>query len=262
MIRKFFVFLALSVPCGSMAVEAMKSPAEPRPIAGLLTIDPWSMVVGSDTPQFALYEDGQVIFLEEKEGGEHVHMTAHLTEAELTDVKAKLLSFVDEPIPKKINLRPGWTDQPQTHLFFDFDGHKVTTSVYGLGTSGVIGEAGGETKPDTPPAGLMALHQYMSEFQLARAQRWIPEQLEVMLWDYSYAPDTSIQWPSHWPGLNHPTTRKRGDTYSIFLPGEQEEALIAFLATRKEKGAVALAGKKWAMSYRRVFPAWRSVFDD
>lgn len=108
----------------------------------------------------------------------------------------------------------------------------------------------------------MALHQYMSEFRLTGAQAWIPEQLEVMLWNYSYAPDTSIQWPSHWPGLNHSATLKHENSYSIFLPGTQEDALIAFLATRKEKGAVELAGKKWAVSYRPVFPAWRSAYGE
>jgi hypothetical protein len=26
--------------------------------------------------------------------------------------------------------------------------------------------------------------------------------VEVMLWDYSYAPDASIHWPKDWPALN------------------------------------------------------------
>jgi hypothetical protein len=262
MVRIAFAFLTLIASFGSLASEATQPLVGPRPIAVLLTTNPWSMVIGADTPWFALYDDGQVIFVEQTTENQYTHMAARLTPTELADVKAKLLPFVVEPAPKKIDLRPGWTDQPESQFFLEVDGHKLVTSVYGLETPADADDEpiGGRDGADALPANIKGLHQYLSEFHVATAKKWIADQLEVMLWDYSYAPDASIRWPANWPGLSDPTTRKRGDAYSIFLPGTQEEALIAFLATRKEKGAVELDGKKWAASYRRVFPRWRDAF--
>jgi hypothetical protein len=264
MLRIVVSLLLLMVPFGSSASEANQPPAGPRPIAVLLTTDPWLMVIGSDTPWFALYDDGLVIYLEQTAKGRYTHMAARLPPTELASVKAKLLSFIAEPVPKEINARPGWTDQPESRFFLDVDGHRLVTYVYGLGTPANSEEellAGGKAA-DVLPDSIKDLHQYLSEFRVATATKWIPDQIEVMIWDYSRAPDASIQWPAHWPGLSDPTTRKRRDDYSMFLPGKEEDALVAFLATRKERGAIEIDGKKWAASYRPVFPRWRDAFGE
>ena len=263
MLRIAAAFLAFVALFGCVAREAVVPPANPRAIAVLLSTDPWLMVIGSDTPRFALYDDGYVIYAEQTSGDEHVHMVARLTPSELAEVKAKLLTFTADPVPKQINVRPGLTDQPETHIALDVDGRKLVTYIYGrLGPveGRNVGRARKQDRANVLPAQVDGLIAYLSGFRVANAQPWVPEQLEVMLWDYSYAPASSIQWPSNWPGLKAPTTRKRGDAYSVFLPGTEEEALKAFLATRNEKGAVELDGKKWAVSYRRVFPSWREAF--
>lgn len=262
MLRIVFASIILVVSFHSSATEAEKPLVGPRPIAVLLTKDPWGMVLGADTPWFALYDDGQVIFVEQTSENEYTHMAARLTPSELAGVKAKLSTYVAEPAPKEINLRPGVSDQPESQFFLDVDGHKLATFVYGLGTPADSDDepTDGRDGVDVLPASIKGLHQYLSEFHVATAKKWTPDQIEVMLWDYSYAPDASIQWPAHWPDLSDSTTLKRGDAYSIFLPGTQEEALIAFLATRREKGGVELDGKKWAVSYRRVFPRWHDAF--
>jgi hypothetical protein len=263
MFRIAFAFLTVVALFGCAAREAVQPPANPRAIAVLVSTDPWLMVVGSDTPRFALYDDGYVIYAQQTSEDDYVHMVARLTPSQLAGVKAKLLAFTADPVPKQVNLRPGWTDQPETHIALDVDGHKLVTYIYGgLGPVDEL-DTGTLRKPDHAdplPAQVEGLIEYLSEFRVANAQPWVPEQLEVMLWDYSYAPEASIQWPSKWPGLSAPTTRKRGDAYSVFLPGTEEEALIALLATRNEKGAVEVDGKKWAVSYRRVFPRWREAF--
>ncbi|GGD48072.1 hypothetical protein [Pseudoxanthomonas indica] len=264
MLRIVFAFVILITSFGSSASEATSAPAGPRPIAVLLTTDPWLMVIGSDTPWFALYDDGLVIYLEQTSKDKFTHMSARLTPTELASVKAKLLSYVAEPVPKEINVRPGWTDQPQSKFFVEVDGHTLVTSVYGLGTPARSEEdlPGGGEGADALPDNIKGLHQYLSEFHVAAATQWIPEQIEVMIWDYSHAPDASIQWPTRWPGLSDPTTRKRRDDYSIYLPGTEEGALVALLATQKEKGAVEIDGKKWSVAYRYVFPRWRDSFKE
>ena len=94
------------------------------------------------------------------------------------------------------------------------------------------------------------------------SQEWTPHYLEVMVWPYEYAPDTSIVWPKDWPGLNSKRSFKREDSYSIFLDGSVLPELQKFLRKEKEKGAVEIDGKKWAVSFRSVFPSepvWRKA---
>ncbi len=263
MLRIASAFLALVALFGCAPSEAVQPPVNPRAIAVLVSTDPWLMVIGSDTPRVALYDDGYVIYAEQTSEDQYVHMAARLTPSELARVKAKLLAFTTDPVPTQINLRPGWTDQPETNIALDVDGHKLIT--YINGRLGPVEELDGTLrKPanaDPLPAQVEGLIQYLSEFRVANAKPWVPEQLEVMLWDYGYAPEASIQWPSDWPGLHDPTTLKRGDdSYSVFLPGKQEEKLIEFLATRKDKGAIEVDGKKMVASYRRVFPRWKDAF--
>ena len=262
MVRIVLTLVLLAASFGSLAAEARPPFEGPRPIVVLIVTSPWSMVVGAETPRFALYEDGRVIYVERTSAREYTHMQARLTPAELANVKATLLGFATVPVPKEIDLRPGWTDQPGSLFLLDVDGHTLVTSVYGLGAL-----AGADREPTvdqagkaTLPASIRDLHRYLTEFRVPGARKWIPNQLEVMLWDYSYAPETSIRWPATWPGLSDPTTRKRGNAYSIFLPGTEEPALQAFLASRKPRGAVEIDGKKWAASYRPVFPPWRDAF--
>jgi hypothetical protein len=84
-----------------------------------------------------------------------------------------------------------------------------------------------------------------------------------MIWAYDYAPDVSIHWPKDWPGIDSPSTLKRRDAYSIFLPGAEIPRLRDFLKTQKEKGAVEIGGKKWAVSVRNAFPSeptWSKAF--
>jgi hypothetical protein len=116
---------------------------------------------------------------------------------------------------------------------------------------------------DSVPDELLELHKFLSSIEYADSKEWIPKYVEVMIWPYEYAPDASIAWPKDWPSLDSDRSRKRGDSYSIFLDGSLLPDLRSFLHTRKEKGAVEIGGRKWAVSFRQVFPSeptWRKAF--
>ena len=78
-----------------------------------------------------------------------------------------------------------------------------------------------------------------------------------MIWPYEYAPDASVDWPADWPGLNSEHAVRSGDGYSIFVPAAERDRLIAFLGTRRERGAVRIGGRKWSASLRFPFPMER-----
>jgi hypothetical protein len=227
--------------------------------------DPWKMVIGSDTPRVAIYDTGEVIFLKTVKGAAVYHRKVLDKEA-MASVRAQLA-----PVIALQNLKPHYsisigTDQPVA-MFYARDGqHTAVASVYGL-------RSGGSTTPDSeitrgrgldaPPPELLRLHAWLCSVDFPDSEEWKPQYVEVMLWDYSYAPDPPIQWPAEWPGLESGRAVKRGKDYSIFLDGSLVPQLRQFLSSRKPKGAVELGKRKWAVSYRYTFPSepeWGKAF--
>lgn len=213
----------------------------PSPVVILLEKDPWAMVVGSDSPAFALYEDGTVI-----QRTEIGFSKATLTKEESTKFIEQLnLSTLSQ-------LHGGYdptevTDQPEQVLLI-YQGEKPTfVSVYGSLEQREV--------RSKLPSEIVAAFEKVKAFKYSPSRAWVPEHVEVMIWPYEYAPDPSITWPEGWPGLNDPKTIKRGDdSFSIFIPSTKLSALRAFLKRRSEKGAVEIDGRKWAASIRFPFP--------
>jgi hypothetical protein len=240
----------------------------PKPIAVLIQTDPWLMVIGSDTPMVTIYDDGQLVYLKREKEKPPVLLTKQLNTNELESVRKKLASFGDfSKLKRYYDLAPNVTDLPETKIYLSPDDGNLIATVYGLMISDTHLPAystfGGGGKPEKLPAAIKNLHSYLTSLDFADAKPWEPPYVEVMVWGYNYAPDESIHWPKNWPGLDSSSTLKRGDAYSIFLPGKELPKLRDFLKTQKEKGAVEIGGKKWALSIRYTFPSepvWFKAF--
>jgi hypothetical protein len=211
-----------------------------RPVLVLMATDPWAMVLGSDSPRFVLYGNGLAIY-RTKEGYRQI----------LLDGKraADLRKAVNVGALACLNTHYSiaeMTDQPSELLFFGRGGRLSNISVYGS-----IPDRGVQTDLPLP---LVAAYERLAAFNDAKARPWMPDYIEVMVWPYEYAPETSIIWPSKWPGLNDPSTVKRHDGYSLYVPSKDFAELLAFLRTEPAKGAVEIGGKKWAVSFRFPFP--------
>lgn len=261
MIRIFATLLFLFLTIRNVRAETFLPFDGPRPLAVMVETDPWLMVSGSDTPSFVLYEDGQVIYRKRSEKGSLKYLWKLLTFVELRSLQAKLISF--GPYRKgqrRINVAKV-SDQPETRLFLKFEGAELVTSIYGIKFADVSQDEGGSKTP--LPSELRKLYAFLSSLEFQGASEWVPKYVEAMAWDYTYAPDPSISWPKHWPGLDSPTTFKKKNMYSIFVPGVELKAISAFLRTRSEKGAVEIDGAKFAVSLRPTFPSepiWRTAF--
>jgi len=86
---------------------------------------------------------------------------------------------------------------------------------------------------------------------------WMPEKVEVFIWDYHYAPDDPpLEWPSDWPNIESPPPlaipRKSG--WSLYIDKSQADAVRELEEKRREKQAVLISGKKWAISSRYPLP--------
>ncbi len=69
------------------------------------------------------------------------------------------------------------------------------------------------------PAPMTAAYEKLVKFDYPGAKDWLPEEVEVMVWPYEYAPEASIIWPKDWPSFDSSHAVKRGEkSFSIFLP--------------------------------------------
>lgn len=226
----------------------MANPPAPdaAPVIVYIETDPWAMVIGSDSPRFVLYDDGTVIY--RSDAG---YRAATLPAADSAALAAKVnLAGI-----KDYTDYTSATDQPSS-IIIDFR-DQLAVVAYGA-TSRHRTRGGASDK-------LLGMITLLREYQNPNAEAWEPEAIEVMIWPYEYAPEASIIWPAEWPGLDHPATVKRGDSYSLFIPIRDKDALLAFLQTRMARGAVEIGGKKWAVSLRTPLPQeahWMGAPDD
>ncbi len=210
-------------------------------LISLYEYDPWRMVIGSDSPTFILYSEGKVIFWNaEQKKYQSILLNPSVVQAELSEVQ-KLTVLEGE------YTLSDWTDQPTQILAFKSSGDFKKISVYGNLRKQ-------EEVRKKAPKEFLAKFDYFTSYSKSDSEDWNPSHIEVMIWPYEYAPEKSIIWPNNWPDTKSNSTKKRGDSFSIYLPFNHYDEFKKFIATRNEKGAVKINGKKWAVSTRIPFP--------
>lgn len=227
---------------GAVTLAAARKSGEPLPLVVLLVRDPWAQVIGSDSPKFALYEDGTVI---QRAG-------AGFTLARLSKAETKRL--LDKLNPRALERHYGSfraddaTDQPEQSLRV-YQGEKpIFISVYGS-----------LERPEVRsrlPKDLTAAYDMLGAFSHPQSQPWLPDKIEVMVWPFESAASPPLAWPAGWPDLSDPTTvRRADDLFSIYMPSSRFAELRALLLARgKENRPISLDGRKWAASIRFPFP--------
>ena len=236
----------------------------PKPIVVLIESNPWAMVMGSDTPQYLLYDTREALFFRRDDCYRH-----QLSEREFQDIMTRVTAVTRAgPIKRFIDLAPDITDQPSADFYLDRGDKRVATRVYGMSTrdhpAGPYTVMSRGSKADKLPKELGSLYEFLHARDYPHSQRWLPKHIEVMIWPYEYARDASIHWPKDWPSINSERAIKHGDMYSIYLNSALLPQLERFLRTRKETGSVEIGGKKWAADYRYVFPSepvWRTALE-
>jgi len=219
-----------------------------KPLIILVEADPWAMVIGSDVPSFALYENGQIIY-HKIEGKRLKTYEVTLTKSELQKVITSLAindSIYQLPVYIEAS---GWTDQPSTTLMLDLDSTKII-NVYGRL------EQNEEARLKTPKS-FLTVYDNIKKYNSDSAKEWLPNKIEVLFWDYSYAP-YKRPWLKGLPDLNSPATVKRSNgMYSVYIDQKDFAEFKKYYSARREKQAVEINGKKMAISYRLPFPNFK-----
>lgn len=244
MTKKLILSIALLLPV-TLAYSQHYNDIYGKPIVVLTVTNPWLMVIGSDVPSFALYDNGRVIY--KKIIGRQVKYYEGKTDHEKQQLILNDLKITDslKKLPKQITASTS-TDQPYNMLILNLDSMK---------TIGVYGNLKASNVRSNTSKAFVAAYNAIMDFTADNAKEWMPDSIEVMLSGYSYAPEKSAIWPANWPDLKNPATMKRGDDlYSIYLDKKYFDDFIKLISSLKEKQALEVNGKKFSVSYRLPFP--------
>ncbi len=216
----------------------------PKPLVLLTIYNPWLMVIGSDEPTFALYDNGLVIYQRLGPADAPEFASVQLTPAELKALKAGLK--IDKDLYALDANKDYYTktDQPTNviRLFDPVLGEKVI-SIYG------DLHWDEEARQMAAPKRLIDLYDTLANYGHTKAELWLPEKFEVMLW--SYDTTDAVAWPKDWPTLTDPTTVKRDSVYSVYVDIKDYDR---YLELHQSANVLRLDGKNWAFSARFPFP--------
>jgi len=214
-----------------------------KPIIVFFETDPWLMVIGSDNPSFVLYDNGRLIYqvIENRIINRYLVI---FNQNEINEFISYLIS--DQKI---FNLKneiwsSDWTDQPFNILYLDILKSKKII---------VYGNLNNPETRDKTPFSFVEVNDKIKNYRNENAIEWIPPKIEVMFWDYDYAPNKR-PWIEGFPDLNSDTTINRNGLYSVFVDGNYYDILITYLKETGEKEAVEINSRKMAISYRIPFP--------
>ena len=244
-------------PSVRQMVEAKGDGQEAKPLFVLIEYNHWAMVVGADTPNFALYDDGTVIFWrEEDRGGKYV--STKLADSEVSQILEKVSPQTFASLERRYDPARGFSHAPETLMVLQTkDGSYKEVYVFGS----IRHEEDG-SYPRGIPNLLADIFQFINTYDNAKATEWAPNDIEVMVWPYEYAPDEDVLWPKGWPDLSDSRTVKKDDLYTIYLEKARLEELKTFLGKIRERQAVRISGKKWTVDARLPFPQeriWRDI---
>ena len=216
-----------------------------QPLILLTEYNPWAMVIGSDSPTFALYTDGTIIYWE-GEGRSGRYVTATLASPEIEELlKSARLNEVEGF--RSCYTIADYTDQPTNVLVV-----RTTTGYKTIDVYGAIRHLE-NVSPDRMPTSLQETFRVLLAFSNPKPHNWNPPYLEVMMWPFAYA-KSSLPWPADFPGTHDKNTRQSARGLHLFLPFSELNQYKAFVSKLKPTTAVLLDGKKWAISERLPFP--------
>ncbi len=236
--------LSANPPRTTIPTSSPTPAASPKPLVLLTIYNPWRMVIGSDEPTFALYDNGLVIYQRLGPADAPEFASVQLTAAELKTLKAQLK--LDKSLYALDAIKDYYpmTDQP-TNVIRLFD------PVLGEKTISIYGDlfADPEARQMAAPKRLIDLFDMLAAYTHPHAETWLPDQFEVIL--YEYDTTGAQKWPQGWPTLIDPTTVKRDSVYSLYIDIDQFDR---YLQLRQKATAVELGERTWAFSVRFPLP--------
>lgn len=141
------------------------------------------MVIGSDSPVFALYENGEVMYRSGEQDPTKRFLNARLSPESTKqflstlDLSNRLIEF-----DRKMIQASTVSDQPTSEILYWVNGEFHAVGIYGqLGGSG-------SARKDVSDS-VLRIWDTVTAFKAPEAKPWLPPYIEVMIWPYEYSPE-------------------------------------------------------------------------
>lgn len=208
------------------------------------------MVIGSDSPTFALYSDGLVIFRDESYAYHSIQLDAQQKDALLAEIAPESILGLKEHYQTSLSF-----DLPTNELYVWIDGKQKRVDVYGVLRSDTNGQRFDEwaDRLEKPPEAYLRAFDAIVNFA-PEASAWLPDRIEVMIWPFEYSREEPLALPADWPPFESTERAINSELRRLYLPTSEFPRLQRLVEERSPRQAVELGGRKWAISYRLPFP--------
>lgn len=218
-----------------------------KPLVTYYERNPWLMVIGSESPIFALYDSGIVIYDTKGDNPIKRYQSTRLTDESLKKllIEFNLTSRLSE-FDRKLFKASEASDQPKNEIFYWVNGE-----LHGMGIYGSLRDK--EIRKNIPVTVLEA-YDAIVQFRSPDSKPWLPPVIEVMIRPFEHSREKPKVWPTDWPGLNHPMTKKRGNSFSLYSESKNFKEFLELKRNLDIRQAVLIDNRKWSVNYRIPFP--------
>jgi hypothetical protein len=171
------------------------------------------------------------------------------------------------PVRSSVSLA---TDQPRVSLLLRSGTRWKYAEVYGIDRSGRPSHGSGSGQHNPAPPAFVEAYKRLVAFDAPAATPWVPDRIEVMLWDFAHTKLPVRRWPAEIPPPPAGTKLPDKGVFKHFIAARYEPAVKSFVGSLGTGEAVAVNGRPASIGYRRVVPeeayieqvrtcAWRKI---
>jgi hypothetical protein len=234
----------------------------------LYRLDPWLNTIGSDSPVFALYSDGTVIYCKtDSTTYEPSCFSATLTAEQAmrmysdlgalsNDSGYSLNDASDQPRNLLIWLQPDGSNKSvlvEGDLVRDTTANTTAKTLVGnfyISNPALEQNTSSKSELLRIPGHVLKIFRELLSFEAKDAKPWLPIYIELLL-KPGGAPG-GFEWPHDWPDLQDKFTKQRkADNYSVFLKSEHFAELKVLMT---KTPFARINGRSWSVDCRFPFP--------
>lgn len=221
-----------------------------RPVLVLYETNSLTFYPLSESPAFALYDNGEIIFTrKDAQGFDIKYFHEKLEKEEFFDFiqKTDFDSILEESGEDKSFSTA--TDQPDNYVY-RFSSKNVWFYHY----YGSLRSPTSKSRKEAPKR-LVQLFDHLTQYAPLRGlQEWKPDRYELIA-QCNDAKGSAAPWPSSLPDLKSPTTKKMDETISsLYLTQDQYQAFLVAQAKLKDGTNFRISGRSCMLVTRIPFP--------
>jgi len=228
--------------------------ADRLPVIVLYEANHWTFYPHSESPVFALYDDGTVIFSNKKESGFTTDYSYEVLDSSsfyslLKDLDYKEVLSKEEYNNTLVN----YTSQPQNYFYFFEGNNRHAYYYYGSLRKDMKSRKKASKK-------VVELYDKLAYYKSDNARKWTPELIELMV--QTKNGNEGVTWPDSLPDFNSSNTVKRDSIfYSLYLTPQEYKVYETLNEKKSKEDSFVINGKECFILIRYPFPEEYSLME-